>query len=422
MVFTSRRRLLTAAGLGALGLAWPRRLRADGDAERKFLFVFCPGGWDVCSAFAPIFNDTTDHHAGDVAAEVGGFQITDGAARPSVRGFFERWGSSTCLINGVQIPSVAHDVCTRLTMTGVANDGLDDWASIVAGTSTADRILPNVHLSGPIYPHKHVGASVRVGMAGQLARLVKGDALIRSDVSVPPVSFERDALEEAWVRTRVDRWAATAGRGEPARLALAEQLAGERAARLQTQAEALEGAAIDLYNTIGYAVRSLAAGLARSGIVAYGQGANGLWDTHSGNGQQEGLFETLFDALSRTLDDLASQPGELAPTLLDETTVVVLSEMGRTPQLNAAEGKDHWTWTSALLIGAGVAGGRTVGAWTEGITGEPVDLASGEAHASGVTLGPGHLGATLLRLAGLDPAEHLDPSLGTPIVGALEDG
>ena len=43
------------------------------------------------------------------------------------------------MINGVQIPSVAHDVCTMLTMTGESRGGMDDWVSLVAGHASAPR-------------------------------------------------------------------------------------------------------------------------------------------------------------------------------------------------------------------------------------------------------------------------------------------
>ncbi len=404
------RRALFTAGLGAAGLFLPRRGLATGTNERKFLFLFCPGGWDVCDVFAPIFNETTDHQAGDEPADVGGFRITDGAARPSVRDFFATWGGNTCLINGLQVPSVAHDVCSRWTMTGGANEAADDWASIIAGNSTCDRVLPNVHLSGPIFPQRYTSASVRVGLASQLAKLVDGSALLRSDVPLPHLTPERDLAEEAFVSARLDRWALRQASGQPARLAAAERLALDRAVQLKDAAADLTLAKTDLYSVASVAVRALTTGLARTGMLAYGQGANGLWDTHSGNALQERLFEELFSTLHRLLADLDALPGEWAPTMLEETTVVVLSEMGRTPQLTAAGGKDHWTWTSAMLIGSGVRGGQTIGSWNEDLTGAPLD---------GETIMPGHIGATLLALADVDPGEFVDPGLGTPLWDAL---
>ena len=48
--------------------------------------------------------------------------------------------------------------------------------------------------------------------------------------------------------------------------------------------------------------------------------------------------------------------------ILDTTLVAALSEFGRTPRINAAGGRDHWTqcWTSCFA-GGGVQGGRVIG-------------------------------------------------------------
>jgi uncharacterized protein (DUF1501 family) len=127
------------------------------------------------------------------------------------------------------------------------------------------------------------------------------------------------------------------------------------------------------------------------------------WDSHSNNTTQGDNFELLFSDLADILDDLAATAGQGGGSLLDETTVVVLSEMGRTPRLNSSAGKDHWTYTSAMLIGAGVRGGQVVGAFDDGLNGSPVNLATGGVDASGSIILPEHLGATLALLAGLDP-------------------
>lgn len=417
MPLLSRRGLFA---LGSAGLLLPRRLLAGSTSERKFLFIFNPGGWDVLGVFAPIFNDTTDHFTGDEAATAGGIAFTDSPSRPSVRSFFETWGSRTCMINGLQIPSVAHDVCTMLTMTGESRGGMDDWVSLVAGHASSSRLLPNIHVSGPIFPFEFASASVRVGLSGQLPGLIDGTAFSRSDVILPPRTAAVEAAEEAFVRRRLDAWEAAARPGQPARMAADEQLARDRAALLPAVSDQLSvEVATDLYSMTSVAVRALSAGLSRTGMVAYGAGGNGQWDTHSGNELQDGFFEELFSVLNQVMADMDASPGEQGGTLLDETTIVVLSEMGRTPERSAAGGKDHWTWTSAMLIGSGVAGGRVIGNWTEHLTGDPVDLATGDSTASGVTLLPGHLGATLLALADVDPAEYVDPAVGDVIEGVL---
>ena len=52
--------------------------------------------------------------------------------------------------------------------------------------------------------------------------------------------------------------------------------------------------------------------------------------------------------------------------------------------------------------GAGVAGGRVVGAYDDTLLGRRVDLASGEVTDSGTLLGSEHIGATILALADVD--------------------
>jgi Protein of unknown function (DUF1501) len=78
------------------------------------------------------------------------------------------------------------------------------------------------------------------------------------------------------------------------------------------------------------------------------------WDTHWDHFKAcEGwLLPGLDAALSSLLDDLEARG------MLDETLVVVLSEMGRTPKINGRAGRDHWVGAyCALFAGAGVRRG-----------------------------------------------------------------
>jgi hypothetical protein len=85
--------------------------------------------------------------------------------------------------------------------------------------------------------------------------------------------------------------------------------------------------------------------------------------------------------------------------------------------LNSWGGKDHWTFTSAMLLGAGVAGGQVIGGLDFDAAGRAIDMASGGLSDSGTDLLPGHLGATLMALGGHDPANLV---LGyDPILAAL---
>ena len=72
-----------------------------------------------------------------------------------------------------------------------------------------------------------------------------------------------------------------------------------------------------------------------------------VWDNHGGTGGLGGItgyamlkekycLPPLDRALAALLDDLSDRG------LLDRTLVAVAGEFGRTPKINAAQGRDHW--------------------------------------------------------------------------------
>ena len=84
----------------------------------------------------------------------------------------------------------------------------------------------------------------------------------------------------------------------------------------------------------------------------------GRWDSHGKN------FDMVRDhggkldqCLAALIDDLQSRG------MLDDVTIVVWGEFGRTPKINAAAGRDHWPQVSAaLLAGGGLRTGQVIGA------------------------------------------------------------
>ncbi len=91
----------------------------------------------------------------------------------------------------------------------------------------------------------------------------------------------------------------------------------------------------------------------------------GGWDTHGNNFNclREHLLPQFDRCFSAFLEDLAARG------LLDETLVMVTSEMGRMPKVGdrrsggpSGAGRDHWTaCMSVLMAGAGIRGGQVVG-------------------------------------------------------------
>ncbi len=86
------------------------------------------------------------------------------------------------------------------------------------------------------------------------------------------------------------------------------------------------------------------------------------WDTHATNDKsmREDLVPPLDQSLAALMEDL-KQRG-----LFESTIVLVMGEFGRTPEINADQGRDHWADCWSLVVGGGgIAGGRVVGSSDE---------------------------------------------------------
>jgi uncharacterized protein (DUF1501 family) len=125
--------------------------------------------------------------------------------------------------------------------------------------------------------------------------------------------------------------------------------------------------------------------------------ALGGWDTHVNQGAAEGQLANRLKPLGAGLATLAQ---ELGPTFAN-TTVVVMSEFGRTLEENGNGGTDHGHGNVMWILGGRVGGGKVYGQWP-GLEAEHRyqgrDLA--------VTTGFRHVLATVLRgHLGLQPAQ-----------------
>ena len=123
----------------------------------------------------------------------------------------------------------------------------------------------------------------------------------------------------------------------------------------------------------------------------------GRWDSHGKNFDLVRDHGSKLDqGISALIDDLAIRG------MLDDVSVVVWGEFGRTPRINKDAGRDHWPQVAgALLFGGGIRGGTVVGSTNrlgEYAKERPVQF--------------GEVFATLYRNLGLDPATVMlmDPS------------
>jgi uncharacterized protein (DUF1501 family) len=409
---------LAAAALPGLGLS-PVLAKAAG-GSRKFLFVFAPGGWDPTRVFVPAYD------IAGVAMEpdsdrwsIGGLTLVDHPQRPSVRTFFQAHAARSLVLNGMLVRSIAHEICTEIAMTGGSGGLGADWATRIAAPMADAFTLPSLVLGGPSFPGTQVFASARTGNNGQLQALVDGRALDFADQPQGGLSRPEEGIVDRYLLRRARARAAGAGGAADSRLATDVVRGLEKIADLKDLQYSMHFATSPAFgDQSDVAVEALALGVSRCVSLSFAGATQVLgWDTHANNDpQQSQLWEELFAGLGQLMSLLAAMPGESAPTLAEETVVVVLSEMGRTPAKNGLDGKDHWPYTSALVLGPGITGGRVVGAHDALYYGQPVDPKTGEIGGSNV-LSAESLGATLLQLAGIDPAKEL-PGIA-PITGVL---
>ena len=139
----------------------------------------------------------------------------------------------------------------------------------------------------------------------------------------------------------------------------------------------------------------------------------GGWDTHGNNFEclKNHLLPEFDRAFSALIEDLEQR------NLLDQTLLIVNSEMGRTPKIGdprsggvSGAGRDHWTHCqSVLMAGGGIQGGQTYG--TSDRFGE---------YPSEHPLTPADIAKTVYYAAGIDDLRAQDEQ-GRPY-NLLEEG
>lgn len=129
------------------------------------------------------------------------------------------------------------------------------------------------------------------------------------------------------------------------------------------------------------------------GVADYG------WDTHEHNFSILRSYLPQVDRAYTSLMEDLEQSG-----LLDETLVVLTTDFGRTPGVNATAGRDHWMHCySTVLAGAGIRGG-TVHGVSDASAAWPIDGA----------VRPADICATIYDRLGMDPDTIIHDHLNRP--------
>ncbi len=448
----SRRSLLLS---GAAATLLPRRGFAvsgiDPSAPKYLIVVFADGGWDVSFSIdpkdpppagvvdwpidGPWVDDPNDNEYQEVLHGIK-LQLNDApegaGGRAPVTEFFTKYGDRCCVINGIWTGSIVHQPSRIRMFTGTTQPANPDYATIIGYERGVSNDLPlgTIDFSGLGYTGGYAATSGRVGFSSQLKTLLQKDATFSppswADYVLPlysPTIEEEDAVQ-AHLLSRIETYRKEVGivphnqamldgmkesyDRRKAMLANADLIAGDLPLGERPSLTKQVEIAVDLIkNSVCHTV-TVASEL--------------VWDTHDINKLQHGRYWDFYESMNVLAAKLEAEVSEATGRpLIEDTLVVIMSEMTRTPKRNVKLGKDHWPHTSQIWFGAGVKGGTVVGAsgCEDGnmLEALPIDLATGEPTELGEYNKYDNLVAGLLLHMGIDPVPHLGADV-TPFTAA----
>lgn len=133
----------------------------------------------------------------------------------------------------------------------------------------------------------------------------------------------------------------------------------------------------------------------------------GGWDTHKDNFSRTA---TLCDELDRGFSGLLADLKQR--DMLKDTLVLCMGEFGRTPKINANEGRDHFARAWSLAVAGGpIQGGRVVGE----TSGDGMQVTKRPLNAQ-------DLMATVMHVMGVDRFHTNYTGLGRPLTAVDESG
>lgn len=386
-----------AAGVGvAVPLSWSR---ADDVHNGPYLIVFnALGGWDTTYFCDPRGTPVNDSYNASQIQSTGNIRYAPTTLQAPLgvtnKQFFDRYGSETLVINGIEMATNNHQPGLRVMATGEL-DGLGHpslealvaairapaaplaFLGLTGHTSTGGLIaktrVPYLSTLNQLADVDHVGG--QTFQADEDRELIRKtlEGVANSGSTLPEVQSARSMLYASQVNSR------TLSRVLPF-------VPPQNPDPLQAQAD--------------ICLAAFASGLGVAGTVGMGN-----FDSHNSNdADQLRLLPQLLAGVDYTL--------RRAETLgiRDRLVVIIQSEMGRPPFYNSTRGKDHWSVTSLLALGPGIRGNRVVG--MTGIdrgtgldlTAKPVDPITLAVSDRGVIIRPAHIHQEMRRL--FDATNH----------------
>ena len=406
--------LLAGAGLVA---ATPSLVRAAPSASPSaappypgpfLVTVHAGGGWDPTNLCDPKGKKDAKEDKpinnfllSDVQ-KVGPFSV---APTPGAVDFFKLHKDRLIVFNGVDTSTNGHDSGTRHVWSGNLVEGYPSLAALFAATVASKQPLAFLSSGGYDHTNGHI-APTRVGNVSALNRLTKPNV---KDLNNPDRRFHDDWVWKRLLEVRAKRMKRQVEEVSlPASVVAMELLRDARLGvgvlnkLIEKMPKTLDKSSNPLKRQAEISAATFAAGLGASASLTLGG-----FDTHANHdATHKPRLTMLLDGVTYLYNQLKAQG------IADKTLIVVSSDFGRTPGYNAGKGKDHWSITSAMVLGPtegsfAIKGGRVVGTTTPAhhpIELDPKTLLPSD-KKTGVRLTPGTLHLALRAHLGLSDTE-----------------
>ncbi|MEZ4741218.1 MAG: DUF1501 domain-containing protein [Bdellovibrionota bacterium] len=346
------------------------------------IIVHCDGGWDPTLVFDnKIASNYVETQPGIQAISgPGKLEYIDHPDRPLTKYFFQNHGLKTAIVNGLYCGSFSHSEAlikssgSFLTTTNRFADWLTFYGSQAGG-------------SYPV-PHISIDAHSIPGTLGEASARITSETIEKARVNITNNSTIFSSKNDGALSDYLDEKYKVLLDNRITQSLDSEKLQALQSSYVFTQTinksiieTSFDNSKSQFENNIALAVNFLEKGYSKCATVQ--AGVNKQWDTHSNNDQiQSENYEMLFSALSNLIEN--TQSNSSTSLLKDNLTIIVKSELGRSPiyQTNSPQGKGHWPFTSALLWGKGINGGKVFGKTDDFLRGVPINPIFGTTEAA----------------------------------------
>ena len=327
--------------------------------EGPYVVVFnADGGWDTTYLMDPkgtpdlnrLYQSDQIQTTGQIAYAPTADQIAPGAM--SNRTFFERYGSELLVVNGIDVSVNNHSPCSRYVATGELESRLYPTFPALVAACKAPQVPLSFLTFGQYSATGNLIAQTRVPYLRSLQSLASSEYTDSTRVRQYHHPETRSLIEETLGQLQTHS-------SQDLDLAKVKR-AKNFIHQAQDSSKSLDriipfinqNAPNDLFlQQSEIALAAFASGLGVSANLKLGN-----FDSHNTNDVDQ---MDLIPKLLAGIDYLLIRAEEM--NLRDRLIVIIQSEMGRTPWYNETGGKDHWSVTSMMALGAGITGNRVIG-------------------------------------------------------------